>query len=49
MTTTSTTKQRSMTMIERPRLGDVGEPLRHIIIEPVEVPLSVPVPEEVPA
>jgi hypothetical protein len=30
-------------------MGDVGEPLRHIELEPVEVPLSVPVPEEVPA
>jgi hypothetical protein len=30
-------------------MGDIGEPLRHIELEPVEVPLSVPVPEEVPA
>lgn len=36
-------------MIAYPRLGDVGEPLRHIITEPVEIPDSVPVPEEVPA
>jgi hypothetical protein len=36
-------------MLVSPRLGDVGEPLRHIVIEPAEVPISVPVPEEVPA
>jgi hypothetical protein len=36
-------------MIHTPILGDVGEPLRHIELEPVEVPLTVPVPEEVPA
>lgn len=49
MNTISTTKQRSTTMTSYPSLGDVGEPLRHIITEPVEVPLSIPVPEEVPA
>jgi hypothetical protein len=37
-------------MIANPSLGDIGEPLRHIIVtEPVEAPISVPVPEEVPA
>jgi hypothetical protein len=29
--------------------GDIGEPIRHIELEPVEVPISVPVPEKVPA
>jgi hypothetical protein len=33
-----------------PRAGDTGEEeeRRHIELEPVEVPLSVPEPEEVP-
>jgi len=30
-------------------MGDIGNPLRHIELEPVEVPLSVPEPEKVPA
>jgi len=30
-------------------MGDIGEPLRHIELEPVEVPISVPQPEAVPA
>lgn len=32
-------------------MGDIGEPIRHIELEPVENPQSVPVPdrEEVPA
>lgn len=30
-------------------MGDIGKPVRHIELEPVEVPLSVPVPELVPA
>ncbi len=32
-----------------PRCGDIGEPLKHIELEPVEVPLEVPQPEEVPS
>lgn len=40
-----------------PRMGDIGEPIRHIELEPVEVPsiperepVTVPVePEKVPA
>lgn len=32
-----------------PRMGDIGEPLKHTEVEPVEVPLTIPVPEEVPA
>jgi hypothetical protein len=31
-----------------PRDGDIGEPLKHIELEPVEVPMTVPQPEEVP-
>jgi hypothetical protein len=38
---TTTTKENDM--------GDIGEEKKHIELEPVEVPLSVPVPEEVPA
>lgn len=30
-----------------PLMGDIGEPRRHITVEPIEVP--VPVPEKVPA
>lgn len=30
-------------------MGDIGAPVRHIELEPVEVPLSVPEPEKVPA
>jgi len=30
-------------------MGDIGVPQRHIELEPVEVPLSVPEPEKVPA
>lgn len=34
-------------------MGDIGKPIRHIELEPLEVPaeqpVSVPVPEEVPA
>lgn len=29
--------------------GDIGEPLKHIELEPVEIPISVPTPEEVPS
>ena len=29
-------------------MGDIGEPLRHIELEPLEAPLSVPVPVTVP-
>lgn len=32
-----------------PQAGDIGEPLKHIELEPVEAPISVPVPEKVPA
>lgn len=37
-----------MVAIGSPRGGDIGEPLKHIELEPVEVPLEVPVPQEVP-
>lgn len=30
-------------------MGDIGEKIRHIELEPVEVPISVPEPEKVPA
>jgi hypothetical protein len=30
-------------------MGDIGEPTKHIELEPLEVPIQVPVPEEVPA
>lgn len=29
-------------------MGDIGEPLRHIELEPVETPLTVPEPVVVP-
>lgn len=32
-----------------PQMGDIGEPLKHIELEPVEVPLTVPQTEPVPA
>ena len=32
-----------------PRGGDIGEPLKHIELEPAEVPLEVPQPQEAPA
>lgn len=38
-----------MITLERPKAGDIGEPLKHIELEPVEEPLKVPQPEEVPA
>jgi len=30
----------------RPTDGDIGTPVRHETIEPIEVPISVPVPAE---
>ena len=30
-------------------MGDIGEPLKHIELEPLEAPISVPAPEKVPA
>jgi len=30
-------------------MGDIGEPLKHIEMEPIEAPISVPQPEKVPA
>ena len=30
-------------------MGDIGEPIRHIELEPVEVPVVVPEREKVPA
>lgn len=30
-------------------MGDIGAPIRHIELEPVEVPVVVPQPEKVPA
>ena len=30
-------------------MGDIGDPLKHVELEPVEEPIAVPVPEEVPA
>lgn len=35
--------------ITTPRAGDIGEPLKHIELEPVEVPIEIPQPEKVPA
>lgn len=32
-----------------PRDGDIGEPLKWVEIEPVEVPTEIPQPEKVPA
>jgi hypothetical protein len=29
-------------------VGDIGRPLKHIELEPVEVPVEVPVPEQEP-
>lgn len=31
-----------------PRCGEIGEPERHIIIEPIEEPAYEPIPEHVP-
>lgn len=30
-------------------MGDIGKPLKHIELEPVEAPLQVPSPVEVPS
>ena len=30
-------------------MGDIGKPLKHIELEPVEAPLSVPEPQTVPS
>jgi len=30
-------------------VGDIGKPLKHIELEPLEAPISVPEPEKVPA
>lgn len=30
-------------------MGDIGKPLKHIELEPVEVPATVPEPVEAPA
>ena len=30
-------------------MGDIGKTVKHIELEPIEVPLSVPEPEKVPA
>ena len=30
-------------------MGDIGEPVKHIELEPVEAPLTVPAQEPVPA
>jgi hypothetical protein len=30
-------------------MGDIGEKIRHIELEPVEAPISVPKPQTVPA
>lgn len=38
-----------MTEMKEQIMGDIGNPVRHIELEPVEVPLSVPEPEKVPA
>lgn len=29
-------------------MGDIGEPVKHIELEPLEVPVVVPEPEKVP-
>jgi len=41
----------TITTPKGPSMGDIGTPVRHIELEPVETPLSVPVeaPEKVPA
>lgn len=36
-------------IITDPRMGDIGEPLKHTELEPAEEPLVVPAPEEVPS
>lgn len=30
-------------------MGDIGNPLKHIELEPLEAPISVPEPEKVPS
>lgn len=39
----------SVPLFEWPEMGDIGEPLKHIELEPLEVPVTVPAPEKVPA
>jgi hypothetical protein len=34
---------------KEPVMGDIGKPLKHIELEPLEAPISVPEPEKVPA
>lgn len=34
--------------IVMPRLGDIGEEIEEVELEPIEVPMVVPEPEEVP-
>jgi hypothetical protein len=40
-------EERGKQMIN-PRMGDIGEPIRHVELEPVEVPATVPEPVTVP-
>lgn len=42
------THQLSQHRMETP-VGDIGEPQKHIELEPIEIPISVPQPEKVPA
>lgn len=35
-------------IIVMPRLGDIGEEIEEIELEPIEVPMVAPEPEEVP-
>lgn len=37
------------TVMNIPRAGDIGEPLKHIEVVPLEEPATAPAPEEVPA
>lgn len=36
-------------IIPAPLMGDIGEPLKHTEMEPVEEPIPATVPEEVPS
>lgn len=42
-------RKSTMNTINAPRDGDIGQPLKWVEIEPVEVPARVPEPEKVPA
>lgn len=42
-------EKHSWTSVPCPLAGDIGEPLKHIELEPLEAPVEVPVPQEVPS